>query len=303
MKKIILCLIIFSICSILITGVLINVKNNKKIKDAMNNDTVNNLVEKTNNEVNNLVKETNNEVNDLSEEKNNNTVNELREEKTLDLRGRYNENDLEIEEISIKIENSNDEIKIPQIKGLKDKQVENKVNSDIKNRIIEITSEVSGKISTNNYFIDSNFSNVICIVFYHEIEGERTTRYYNGLNYELINGDRLKFEDLFKSDADLYSIVRRMYYGPQENKHPVVFKNDSRFELYDIYFNKEKNTWMGKYHGYTKFVNGDHYYESIEGEMEYIPNLTEEDISNKIIEFMNKSEKNFCFYSKRIISI
>lgn len=119
MKKIFLGVVIFAIVSVLVTGVLIDIK-----KESLNTNDV-----FAGEKVDTLVSE-----------------NEDISEKTIDLYGKYDENDLIVEKKTIKTPSGNFEIKIPQIKGLKNKTIENKVNKDIKDRI----SEIIGKFASNN---------------------------------------------------------------------------------------------------------------------------------------------------------
>lgn len=131
------------------------------------------------------------------------------EEKGIDLYGTYNENDLLVVDL---IENfSGEEIKIPQIEGLKNTQIEEKINKDIYNRcygyIQNITvNMVEGNEINSYYNVMSNFSNIISINFYFNENGNINRIY---LNYNLTTGERLKFEDLFVKDADIIGIVRK----------------------------------------------------------------------------------------------
>ncbi len=86
-------------------------------------------------------------------------------EKTLDLYGTYNENDLIIE--SVPFASFNGEMaEIPQIKGLKNKEIENKINKDIKNKMKKEIDAFEEKYSEVGYFNSTdyaNFSNIISL--------------------------------------------------------------------------------------------------------------------------------------------
>lgn len=127
-------------------------------------------------------------------------------EKGIDLYGTYDQNDLIINELK---ETYNGlEIEIPQIDGLKNISIQNKINNDIKDRVYQA---FDGKtdIRFANFYTRANFANVISISYYIGIEN---TSEHIPLNYNLIDGKRLKLEDLFVSDADLTEIVRNAFY-------------------------------------------------------------------------------------------
>ena len=268
MKKLFVGILIFAIISIGVTGILIKIENNKTGTEK--NETSNVLFGEEN-------KNQDNEKNDL----------DISNEKTLDLYGTYNENDLLVEEIEEKIElsNLNTTINIPVIKGLKDKSVEEKINNDIRKRIIEKLAEISEKhdniyITDTNTYIKSNFSNVISYNWSFNFEilnGEKYNYESVFLNYELVNGERLNFEDLFVKNADLYSIVRRIFYR-QVARESLGGEIDG-----SAYYDKESGKWLkDAWDPYTG--------EDIT--VEYIPYLTEYDVSKRIENFMMNEDKN-----------
>ena len=276
MKKLFVGILIFAVISIGVTGILIKAENNKTGTEK--NETSNVLFGEEN-------KDQDNEKNDL----------DISNEKTLDLYGTYNENDLLVEEIEEKIElsNLNTTINIPVIKGLKDKSVEEKINNDMKQKILEKLAEVSEKYNdiyvTNTYtYIQSNFSNVISFdwtLSFEILNGEKYNYESVFLNYELINGERLNFEDLFVKNADLYSIVRKMFYR-QAAKESMGGEVDT-----SAYYDKESGTWLkDTWDPYTG--------EDIT--VEYTPYLTEYEIAKKIDAFMETGDKEFHFTPSRI---
>ena len=142
MKKIFIGIFIFAIISFLITGTLIAMKTGK-------------LVGYTNEfDANNI----------------GNQNNDLNEEKTLDLYGTYDENDLIIKEKKINIENVYEELEIPQISGLKNKEVESKVNQDIEKRIVDKIKEISanGELGNRPTYsrVNGNFANVLSMEYH-----------------------------------------------------------------------------------------------------------------------------------------
>lgn len=277
MKKLIIGVLVFALISFCVTGVLIKVKNGKL--GFENNEIVDNVLVEGNESANNP-----------------GNVTEKPKEKTIDLYGTYDENDLLIEDIVEKIELSTMtvELEIPKIKGLKDKSIENKVNNDIKNRIVEKVSELSNQehfsvvsSRTETTYQCGSFSNVISYTWHISYKVANESKSENiCLNYELVTGERLKFEDLFIENADIQSIVRKMLYRVVASG---ALGGEGRSE---VYYDEEKNKWMVV----------DYWYGENDEEMpiEYIPSITEDDISEKISAFMNTQEKNFYFTPTKI---
>ena len=141
MKKLFIGVVILAVISVLVTGVLINIKNKN-----LNEDNSISSGDKTTDLIINVEEEP---------------------EKTIDLYGTYNENDLIVEDVkeTFRLANEDVEIEIPKIRGLKNKTVEDKVNNDIKNRISEFISKLpdnsKAKYLRLNYTITGNFSNVL----------------------------------------------------------------------------------------------------------------------------------------------
>ncbi len=128
-------------------------------------------------------------------------------EEGIDLYGTYDQNDLKILEIT---ENYNGvEIKLPEIDGLKNIDVQNKLNEDMRQRIYK-TLEKYEKIDDFYFFTQANFANVISIelIVYDDDSYDRIS-----FNYNLTDGSPLTLEDLFVKDADILSIVRQTFYN------------------------------------------------------------------------------------------
>lgn len=224
MKKIIIVVIIvliFAGLSIGVTAYLIQSKNNTNTSQKPVNEI------NSNNTLQNQTNETNNDSNE------NNSTNKINE-KTIDLSGTYSQNDLTIEEITY--DGTNEELKIPQINGLKDKKVQEKVNTHIKNSIYGVIESVleNSKESeiSSSYSIKANFSNVLSVYFHiysvynSSVEVSDTAR----LNYKLTDGENLKFEDLFKQDEDLNGILRLAIYRGLAEKQ----RNEQNLSSYDV---------------------------------------------------------------------
>lgn len=131
---------------------------------------------------------------------------EVLTEKGIDLEGTYNQNDLAITTIEKKTGNIVAEI--PQIKGLINQEIQEKINQNIYEQVTEACSEVRG-LNFVNYTTMSNFSNVISISVYF---GSDDIYDQIHLNYNLINGEKLSFDELFCEDTDTIEIVREAFY-------------------------------------------------------------------------------------------
>ncbi len=143
----------------------------------------------------------------------------------IDLYGTYNQNDLIIKDL---IETfSGDEIKIPQIDGLKNKSIQEKINKEIYDSCFEFLNNIEiiddgtqtdienfdseiieQPTYQTSYEVMANFSNVISINYIVNMSNNFKRVHFN---YNLVTGEKLKFEDLFVKDADIIGIVRKSF--------------------------------------------------------------------------------------------
>ena len=142
----------------------------------------------------------------FSIQKANNGVGTATAEEGIDLYGTYDENDLLVEEFA---ENYKDiEIKIPQINGLKNKEVQAKVNRDIYTKCHDLLDQFD-HVNYAVYTKRANFGNVLSVSFYVGSDAGYEQIY---MNYELVQGNELQLEDLFMKDTDITEIVRKAFY-------------------------------------------------------------------------------------------
>ena len=152
-------------------------------------------------------------------------------ERGIDLYGTYNENDLLINDLLETY--SGEEIKIPQIEGLKNKQIEEKINQDIYSRCLNYIEKNATKFVAfsqmyTSYDVMSNFSNIISINYYMNVNT------HLHLNYNLFTGERLKLEDIFVKDADILEIVRDAYRERLSNySYSFEFIDDDGVAIFD----------------------------------------------------------------------
>ena len=250
MKKIIFGLIAFGIVCFAATGVLIY-KHNEEI----------------------LAKDNNQE--------NKSNGNKEEQEKTLDLNGTYNENDIIISE-NAEIFNSV-EIQIPQISGLKNKDIETKVNNSIREKIYSSLKEYSD-IEYMSFYTNANFSNVISISCTCGLKDDWKEIH---LNYELINGEELKLDDLLSQNTDIYTVVRKAFYRAAAGS--AVRNEDIEEPKYD----PTTNTWY-----IYQYVWNDATKSSEKTKVEFV--IDEDEVAQNIANFINSSRKDFFFSSQGV---
>lgn len=287
MKKILIFLILFAVIAVITTYVLIIAKTY-------------NLTNNTNLGV--------------SEVENSNRSNF----KTVDLYGTFSTNGIETYEKKVDTNTFKDQINVIQINGLKNKRVEQKINNSIEKEVLKIVKEIEPEINAEyidslrvNCHLSANFSNVISISIYGEykipkeiIETEEEEEYYNedvtdynykyinnGLNYNLIDGDKISIEDLFVNDSDVETAVRIALYKYWEEQEANDM--DSGY-FYDVHYDYDSGTWMGTQSRYDEDIE-----EWIDEVTEFKPKLTENEINKGIKRFF-KTENNFYFDSNRL---
>ena len=199
-NKIIISLIVFAIISITITAILIIQKNNTSAPNQ----------EITSGDVNIAVKH----------------------DKIIGtkINQKYNQNDLEIIETQMQ-EDGLEYVSI-RISGLKNKEIENKINEDIAREEASLKENVlsneMGEYDSRylSEYVNANFSNVLSLALYGSKYGSNSRNQLNEsryLNYDLTTGNRLKLEDLFVpgADIDLYaqdSIYKELLYDAFSEK-------------------------------------------------------------------------------------
>lgn len=99
-----------------------------------------------------------------------------------------------------------------EIEGLKNKEVERKINKRIKQYMLEqITWAQKYNYETLRVWESDvgSFSNVLSISVYTDIEfpWEEDKSFSHGLNFDLNTGEEIKFSDVFTYDADIEKII------------------------------------------------------------------------------------------------
>lgn len=127
------------------------------------------------------------------------------QEKIIDLNSVYDENSIIFEKKQTKI-NEVDCFYI-QLDGLKKAKVENNINKSIKKKLNELTQNHKGLAEGIFVKQSGNFGNILSIIFY--IENQEEIVILDTLNYNLVNGEELKLNNLFTSTASIEEIIDR----------------------------------------------------------------------------------------------
>ncbi len=126
---------------------------------------------------------------------------------------KYNQNDLKII-----YQDTNYEVleyKTLRINGLKNKEIENKINKEleeiedeIRKKLVSASGEQENAYLSSN--VNANYSNILSVTFYGSKSDSNYVPQINiekFLNYDLTTGNKIKLEDLFLpgTDIDLYA--------------------------------------------------------------------------------------------------
>ena len=144
----------------------------------------------------------------------------------IDLNGKYNQNDLEFEEKAVSREKI--EIRYLQIKGLKNKTIENKINKEIetlalncyKEKVKSLDEVVNVQVSMIQM---ANFADTVSfeIDYYSKIDNDEDDFYQGifGVNYDLNTGEKISIEQVFTDDAPIENILRKSAYYSLLGEH------------------------------------------------------------------------------------
>ncbi len=183
----------------------------------------------------------------------------------------YNENDLEI--IEKKVGNEEDYMSYFQISGLKDKNIEDKINKNISDTFQKLSfSEQRGCINL------SNFNNVLSYNCYYYDEKTDTNKdlYFN---IDLNTGEDIKFDDLFVKNVNFKDFIPKIIYNglfvskTLDNMYGYIDKDLDYSEIEDktieyLYlFNKKKFDFSVNDIGIDIIIKDDIF------EIKYIDNL------------------------------
>ena len=166
-------------------------------------------------------------------------ANESTNEKGIDLKGKYNQNDLKI--IEKRVTKERVEITCFQIDGLKDQKIQDKINKEIEiealngyKENIDLDKVVNASISL---YVTANFSNVLSFSSYSwgkiNDDSDDLINVQKGFTYDLNTGNLIKLEDLFTTNAPITEILRKSaYYGFVSNRAEMNLSGDLQVNDY-----------------------------------------------------------------------
>lgn len=147
-------------------------------------------------------------------------------------------------------------INYPEISGLNDKKIEQKINTEIKNQIKNLRNndEFTEKEIDSTYIsadVMGNFADVLSISIYKSnfLKNNDVTFKYIGLNFRLDTGEKLDFKDLFTEDASIKNIVSQSAYKS------LAIQYVSKQEDFDMYRNMEEIDYSEVENKVYKFMN------------------------------------------------
>ena len=112
------------------------------------------------------------------------------------------------------------------VEGIKDKTIENNINTKIKSKVDNIVNHINNQNKSKsliNYSVSCydtfNNANILSISFvgtavldtFDENESD-TIDYCDSITFNLVNGNEIKFEDVFTDTAPIKSIIRHIVY-------------------------------------------------------------------------------------------
>ena len=165
--------------------------------------------------------------------------NEATNQKGIDLKGKYNQNDLKITEKRATKERV--EITYFQIDGLKNQKIQEKINKEIEiealngyKENIDLDKVVNASISL---YETANFSNILSFSSYSwgkiNDDSDDLINVQKGFTYDLNTGNLIKLEDLFTTNAPITEILRKSaYYGFVSNRAEMNLSGDLQVNDY-----------------------------------------------------------------------
>lgn len=155
---------------------------------------------------------------------------------------KYNQNDLEIIRKNV---DGIVEYQSIRISGLKNKEIENKINNEIAQTEEEFVNLLSnfeaGEHKYINEYVVANFSNILSISMeassYSSFDSIEKEKY---LNYDLTTGNKIELKDLFLPNADIDGYAREYIY--KDALHEAFSKTNVFFD--DKYWKDGKCTYF-----------------------------------------------------------
>ena len=197
----------------------------------------------------------------------------------------YNENDLIINKIEDKKVVNGKTVYYTYIKieGLKNKDIENKINEEIYDYIMTSLENGRSYVYTQ---VEANFSNILSVLFYTQDDSYERFR-YDAYNYDLTTGNEIKFEDLFTNNANISSILYGGFYDR--------LSTDLSFEILDLKRTIESYKIYKESGYYNQYYEGQDINEILKNKEEKEEQLTliEDIVGQKVREYKKLKLKKF----------
>lgn len=177
---------------------------------------------------------------------------------------KYNQNDLKIIYQDTNYECL--EYKTLRINGLKNKEIENKINKeleeiedDIRKKLVSASGEQENAYLSSN--VNANYSNILSVTFYGSKSDSKYVSQINiekFLNYDLTTGNKIKLEDLFLpgTDIDLYAqndIYKQKLYDSFSKKN--IFFNPDYWQSGELQYVLDEVDEIDFIKQYNKYKN------------------------------------------------
>lgn len=184
-----------------------------------------------------------------------------------------------------------------KIEGLKNKDIENKINEDIKKNVYEKTEINSNNKKTCYARVSGNFSNVLSITLY-TYDGTRTI--YYGLNYDLNTGDKIPFENIFTKSTPILSIIteaatKTKAWRIEEGAIDTNITGEEYMNQVVDYYNME-NRDTSEYEDILFKVSNK--YNEVKGNIQYTVSPTEISIYNILPDELATDKNNASYFIK-----
>ena len=177
---------------------------------------------------------------------------------------KYNQNDLKIIYQDTNYEGL--EYKTLRINGLKNKEIENKINKEleeiedeIRKKLVSASGEQENAYLSSN--VNANYSNILSVTFYGSKSDSKYVPQINiekFLNYDLTTGNKIKLEDLFLpgTDIDLYAqndIYKQKLYDSFSKKN--IFFNPDYWQSGELQYVLDEVDEIDFIKQYNKYKN------------------------------------------------
>lgn len=177
---------------------------------------------------------------------------------------KYNQNDLKIIYQDTNYEGL--EYKTLRINGLKNKEIENKINKEleeiedeIRKKLVSASGEQENAYLSSN--VNANYSNILSVTFYGSKSDSNYVPQINiekFLNFDLTTGNKIKLEDLFLpgTDIDLYAqndIYKQKLYDSFSKKN--IFFNPDYWQSGELQYVLDEVDEIDFIKQYNKYKN------------------------------------------------